>query len=322
MKSQPLKKILLLSILSTTVISSFSENIHSTIVYYPILEDSLHTFIVKASINNTDSALFVLDTGTTGGRITLDSAFFFDNKIDKTNIHVVSSKLRRFYWDQYYEGDISVSIGSRTVKAREIYVRNRIHSYHSKKDDPVGVIGSEFFRDKMTIIDFENNRIAFVDSLPDVSDYDTLHFLPPRGKITPPIKDQKFVQINGFKNKQGKTCSARLLFDTGSSVTGLLFKGSYANTIRLPQKVDQVETHYPRYYLDSLTFGNKLLYHVPVRRTQGIYDIYEHLGGGDGLLGIPLMKRFNFILDYKNDILYYKPNKWFDIKNKKLAPTK
>lgn len=317
MKLATLKKIILSVILSTTVIGVLSENKYAAPVYYKIIENSLHVFIVKAAINNTDSALFVLDTGTTSGRITLDSAFFFDNKIDKTNIHIKPNKMRRFFWDQYYGGDISISIGSHTFKSKEIHVQNRSHMYFNTKDDPVGVIGSEAFRDKMTIVDFENNLIAFVDSLPDTSDYDTIHFLPPRGKITPLIKDQKFVQIKGFKNKQGKTCSARLLFDTGNSVTGLLFKGSYINNIMLPEKVDQVETGYPRYYLDSLTFGNKLLYNVPVRRQLGGFDIYEALGGGDGLLGIPLMKRFNLILDYKNNILYYKPNKWFDVKNKK-----
>ena len=102
------------------------------------------------------------------------------------------------------------------------------------------------------------------------------------------------------------------LFNTGSTLTGITLKTSFVADIDLSKhKVDNLPLsgHY-RWYQD-VTIGD---YHtatnVPIRCVSNkTLDKSESPKDGDGLLGIPLLKRYNIIADYKNNVLYLQPIK-------------
>jgi hypothetical protein len=183
-------------------------------------------------------------------------------------------------------------------------------------------MGEEIFSDKITIIDYDKNKIAFTDIFLADSNYIALPMYAPRKKIK---YNQKFIKIDGFNEKNGGTKSGFFLLDLGTSKGGIILKSDFAKKISLDIKKADIlpsfhnlfEKDY-RWYLDSLKAATLLLHNVPVRLVKHAgFDRLDALEGGDGLLGLALLKRFNMILDYKNNILYLKPNKYFKEKNKK-----
>jgi hypothetical protein len=59
--------------------------------------------------------------------------------------------------------------------------------------------------------------------------------------------------------------------------------------------------------IDSLFFGSQLLFDVDIMTSASDGDPISSLEGGEGLLGYEVLKHFYIILDYKNNMLYLKP---------------
>ena len=273
--------------------------------------DSAILFVTKACINDSVYGEFILDTGYNSEKMIFDSTFFY-NHVDTTNLVRVKPKYKQFYWQAFYEGEVNIRIADHSFKVTKIEVTNRYRDNYMG----IGLIGAGAFLNKMTIIDFDKNRIAFVDTLRIDSSYTAIPLYPPRERH----KDngtQKFVEIDGFVDNKGEKQQGRFLFDTGSWVTGLRLKMDFEKSLGLPLENAVIKKNDLMWRIDSLFIDSIQINKVPVRRTHKPqrFDRYDALAGGDGLLGMPLIKRFNIILDYKNDILYLKPNKWFPLKN-------
>jgi hypothetical protein len=284
------------------------------IAFIPLIEDPNPYNLIKvnAKVNNSKQAPFILDSGTAGSIIVIDSVFFYNN-VDTANLIRVKPKFSMYYWQAFYDGKILVCIGEHKFYVSHIEVCNmkRFYSY----DEIYGLIGEDIFLNKITLIDFDENKIAFVDTLTVDSVYKKMPLFPPRvlSKSKNTI-NQKFVEVDGFYKKNIKE-KGLFLFDTGHWPTGLQLKNSYAKDIQMKNKI--IKENNFMWRIDSLCIGNSInVNKVPVRKViNADLDRYEALEGGDGLMGMALIKRFNIVLDYKNNMLYLKPNKWFSIKN-------
>jgi hypothetical protein len=284
----------------------FGASAQTLVDYQPLVDDPYNCITVMASVNNSKAGDFILDTGTTTGGIKIDSIFFY-NEIDTSNLVRVEPKHILNYWQVFYKGDISISIGTHRFRVKEIEVTN-MHYYKYEDYYACGIIGAEAFMNKITVVDFDRKRIAFTDSFPIDSSYTAVPLLPSLVLPSATTENQKFIEMTGFTDNKGRKLKGHFLFDTGNSVTGLMMKGSYAKKL-FPQGVNRIR-------IDHLSMGDVHINKVSVERVkEGEFDRFEALAGGDGLLGMAIIKRFNFIADYKKNILYLKPNKWFLLKN-------
>lgn len=269
---------------------------------------------VQASVNGSNvMGTFLVDTGRSDEvGITIDSTYFF-NHVDTTGLKRINPTYKMHYWRMYYEGDIRITIDNYSfhVKRLEVFNQRRL-----RPGILTGVIDVSPFLNKYTVIDYDNNRIAFVDTILIDSTYSVVQLHRARVKKTI-SESQRFVEIDGLEIKSGKTISGRFLLDTGFTTTGLMLKTSFANRLKTPTKTAAVGDHI-RWYVSPLQIGDIQINNVPMRRVKkGAIDRFVMLEGGDGLLGHSILSRFQIIIDYKHDKLYLKPNKKYYERNNK-----
>ena len=283
--------------------------IQDSIKYMPFTSASGLTIVVKATFDSNKSGDFILDSGG-GITLVIDSSFFYEN-VDATNLVQVIPRGNMYYWRTYYEGDINVSIGYHQFKVSRIEVRSWT-TPHDGDENIKGIIGEAAFLNKITVINMEKSEIAFVDSIIVDSTYHAIPLHKPLNETKKHLKHQRYVQIGGFTDKKGNKKSGSFLFDTGNARTGIVLKTSFAANLDFSKnKVEHlVESGYYRWYQNVMIDNRFEATKVPIRRVSSkIFDEYERLVHGDGLLGMPLLQRYNIIADYKNDILYLQPIK-------------
>jgi len=275
------------------------------IVYLPIVPTSNNRLVVEATVDGGKSGYFALDSGGSS-KLLIDSAFFYKN-VDTSGLVEVRPRGKMYYWHTYYEGNVNVSIGYHSFNVSHIEVREWLPVHDGS--NIVGIIGEEPFLDKITVINFQENKIAFVDSLQIDSSYHAIPFLRYAGLVEG-AKNQRFISIGGFSDKKGNKKSGKFSFDTGNGLTGVLLQSSFADDLDLSTKrVDDLkETSFLRWEEDLIIGNDLLATKVPVRRyRKDAVDIFSEHKESNGLIGMPLLKRYNIIADYKNDVLYLKP---------------
>ena len=182
------------------------------------------------------------------------------------------------------------------------------------------MIGHFAFDDKMTVIDYDNKKIAFVDSVCIDSSYYSIKLQPSR-QITDNNRHLRYVEINGFKDKRGNAIPSLFLLDTGNAVTALYMNRKFGINIgNMKKNLKKVHAtllanneyvYHWSFKLDSISIGNFNLLELPARYMVDTFDPIEALEGAEGLLGIVVLRRFNMIIDYRNNMFYYKPNNFF-----------
>ncbi|MDA8692922.1 aspartyl protease family protein [Saprospiraceae bacterium] len=177
-----------------------------------------------------------------------------------------------------------------------------------------GILGARFFRGLIVEIDYKKKIIVLYKSLPKK------------------VLKSKYVKLNSsfLKHKpyvnctienNGDTISAEILIDTGAAVPFLLFL-SEESKMSLPEnyivgnlgrglggdivgymgKTDNYSLHKQFVFNDLITS----------------YQLYEPdtlnniVVARDGLIGNPLLERFNIVIDYVREEVYVKPNKRFN----------
>lgn len=168
------------------------------------------------------------------------------------------------------------------------------------------VLSWRSFEDKILEIDYDNNILIIHDELPDLSsDYSILET-----KMISGIPYVKCVLSIGEKDVQGW-----FGFDTGGNGE-LLMSQKFASENQLNGLMKQIGsakatgssgiTHDLKIVkLPKLKLGNYELYRIPL----GIYDEDPEGVSDNEVLGNNILKRFNCIIDFKNNQIYMKPNK-------------
>lgn len=270
---------------------------------------------LNACLNSSIYGEFALDNGM--GISLLDSAFFYSN-FDLSNYKLVDSTSYYYFQHQEYIGEITVKIGNYYFTLTNFLVKN---CNKLGIPDLNGIIGINAFLDKITSINFDSQTISFFDTLPSTINYNRIPLLPSKNKM---IKTSKFIEVALF-DTVGKKISGHLQFDLGCNGVDLLVKKSFARLLRKTiysnnkeailatvQKANtkfwKLETaHIGKFYLTDIQLATTciLLKGGTEIDAMSLYD------EGDGYVGFNLLKRFNIIIDYKNNFLYVKPSKFY-----------
>lgn len=265
---------------------------------------------VEVSFNDSISGNFILDTGAPANGLIIDSAFFFDN-IDVSKLERQDLK-RATPYCAYYKGDMVLSVGGISYHIEDVFVKDYKYMAKMVKGYPyIGLIGEDIFLDKYTILDIDNKKIAFMDSLVIDSSYMAVAMYPPDTNTEWP--NRKMIKITGFKDNEGNIKTGRFIFDTGCSPLSVFMKSDFGQDVVIDNSWESQSRLICN--VDSLRIGAMNIDNVMIGKplhSSEIAWLETNLRSGDGLIGMPLIVRFNMILDYKHNILYFKPSKYFD----------
>ena len=124
-----------------------------------------------------------------------------------------------------------------------------------------------------------------------------------------------------FSLTNGATFSGKALFDTGNAKSPLTINSLFKEENHLIEKIESVfstasegfntrENSKPA-IIATLKFGNFTFSKIPIHLSESKEGVLAWKGYL-GLLGIELISKFNFILDYKSKKIYYRPNDNFE----------
>jgi hypothetical protein len=281
--------------------------------YVDLYDDPYGFLSTEATFNDSAKGVVVLDNGSTSGIIKIDSTFFYRH-IDTTHLERKKLRYKMFYWRALYSGNINITIGGHRFSVNEIEVYNLSALY--KESTMVALIGVEAFENKISLIDFETGQIAFVDTLTVDTSYVAIPLLTPVSEKKTRNR-QRIIAVNGFYDKKKNPIPTRFLFDLGCSATGLRIKNSILKKIANPRR--DITERSSRghggslnkdiaWRSDSLSLANFMINNLPMRAYDPEWDPLEALSDADGLMGLSLLRRFNIMVDYRNNILYVKKN--------------
>lgn len=275
---------------------------------------------IKAILSDTIKGEFAIDNGM--GITIIDSAFFY-TKFDTTKFEYNGNVMGIL---KEYKGNISITIEDYKYTLNRFIIQNCNKIGATKVN---GIIGSELFLNKIIYIDFDQQLITFSDSVIIDTQYTKINLFPPYFTVKNTVSNAKFIKITGYSKILGKQVSGHLQFDLGCQGTDLLVKNSFIKQLKAIRRQQIKNTivsgiqkaNVACWILDSIKIGNYNIKDINVNTTflkdEPNIDAMFMFREGDGYLGLDLMKRFNLITDYKNNVLYIKPNKSFYEKQKK-----
>lgn len=271
---------------------------------------------ISVSISDTVSGQFAIDNGMFC--TTIDSVFFY-TKFDTSKFVYRGNPYKGISNDiREYTGNISLKICNRIVNIKRFMVRN------CKKMGPVkidGIIGEELFVGNVIYIDYDNQEIEIIDALIDSANYFKIKLHPPLGKKAFTTTNSKFVKVHCYDSNK-KEIIGHLQFDLGCIGTDLFLKREYFNRLSSIKSASNgsaliysfQKSNVETWILDSVKIGNisnrKILATTAfVLINQKNVDPLCMFTEGDGYLGLNILKRFNVIVNYKDNLLYIKPNR-------------
>jgi predicted aspartyl protease len=173
-----------------------------------------------------------------------------------------------------------------------------------------GVIGSNILKNFVVKIDYTKLQITLIPQQ---------KFRPPsKFEVLPmPVDRTKPYLDVGLKLPNRSPTSARLLLDTGASLSGLLY-ATERNEIEIPDTIitgvlgaglgGSLRGYMGK--LELLAFGTYRFENIltSYQRIEGV-DSLLVMRNKDGILGNAILSRFTLYLDYQNEQLYMKPNR-------------
>lgn len=260
-----------------------------------------NSIYLHCKVNKTENVKFLFDTGANGSAINSNSK----KKVNLTINGKSENKGSNGVNTVDYSDHNTVQFGN-IVKTD---VSLTMIPYEKANFD--GVFGTDLMKGKIIEIDYQKNVIRFYDENDlaiDFSGYEKmkLHM----------IDDYPAVESTIMANN--KEYSGFFGLDSGAD-DALTIASPYAKENAL---VDQMKTIgkataqgsdgsvyvMPVVLCPSITFAQKYLYNVPITlsgSTEGI-DSTEKMAG---FFGNKFLKRFNTIIDFKNEYIYFKLNK-------------
>lgn len=273
-----------------------------------VLEDNLIFF--KASIKGIKDTLnFVFDTGAS--MCVLDSTIAAENKIEPFTENMATGASGSTDYKIASMEEFQVK-GLKLSKLNTVLV-NLSHLKHGLSID--GIIGRDFLFNYATKIDYDKKELIFYN---EISEVKTIY----KNKLTYNL-DWGIPQIPiGIKLKSGEEFEGNVLMDSGAGLNFMLNSNItrdnnllesfnpkiHTSSTSLTGEDDEYESS-----LHSLSFNNEEHLDVPVHiplSTAGV----NATPGLLGILGNGIMKRYNWVFDYKNQTAYYESNTFKDEK--------
>ncbi|MBP2615345.1 retropepsin-like aspartic protease [Chryseobacterium jejuense] len=269
-----------------------------TLIPFSLENNSVY---LQCRVNAVDNVKFLFDTGADGSVINI-------NAKKKVNLKI---------------GGKSENKGSNGVNTVDYSSHNTVQFGDIQKTDVLftlipygevnfdGVFGTDLMKGKVIEIDYHKNVIRFYDENDtsiDFSGYEKmkLHLI------------DNYPAVESSITVNGKEYSGYFGLDSGADdaltiASPYARKNSLANTMKTIGKAaaqgsDGSVYEMPVVLCPSITFAHQFLYNVPITlssSTEGI-DASEKMAG---FFGNGFLKRFNTIIDFKNQSIYFKLNK-------------
>ncbi|GLB47991.1 pepsin/retropepsin-like aspartic protease family protein [Neptunitalea lumnitzerae] len=256
----------------------------------PLTLNQQNTMYVKAVFNHKDTLNLNFDTGTTELILTTE-----------TLEHKLSTP------PALYNTFYNVKIGNTTY-------RSKVYDAALSGHDTDGRFGWDFFKNKVVELNYNTNILVVSPSIPkyvqEDNSYTTLNMMP--------FKD--LLMIKGTIAQNNIKVKDSFLFDTGYQRTAMLDR-EVMDTKDFPyQEMETIKKVIMKgaqgnqipvitANLQSLTLGDYELNNVPIQLLTANKPMK---GVAIHILGNEVLKRFHLFLDFKNYLVYLKPNKLFE----------
>ncbi|WP_147322045.1 hypothetical protein [Mucilaginibacter conchicola] len=264
---------------------------HDTI---PFILTAHEAISFKAVVNDKDTVLLHFDTGSWGLRLTKDAI------INKTGL--LTDRANPDF--EKLAKVTKLQIGSLT------YTNPEFEMTGNTARDMDGRFGWTLFEGKQVELDFDKS-LMIVHSGKLIK--------APKGYVRSELNfDHSFMIVKGFMIKGSQQLSGNFLMDTGAE-SSIILDSTWAARTQFASGLPLLRTivlHDPRgnefktqvvqapaFELNGLKLQNVPTQILGTRNPTGLP--LNYLGGG-------VLKRFNMILDFKNDCIYWKPNKLFN----------
>ncbi|SEL99892.1 hypothetical protein SAMN04487910_3857 [Aquimarina amphilecti] len=274
-----------------------SEIIDNQNVTIPFELTPYNNIKIKTVLNKRDTLFLKFDSGTTGLLLTHDAIKEKTNLLDdKKEITPTKNYVK-------LKTPASLQIGELIWNDLEIYPVK-----HSGQGTD-GRFGWDLFKDKIISLDYDKNLLTIHDELPDVKGYS-------KSKLEP-VKT--ILCINGVINVQNKNYTSRFLFDTGYQKS-LLLDSIIVKEQSFPKDLKVIKINQLRNGAGDI-FITKVV-EIPTLNIAGqdIHKLPTQLlnrenpaGIKTHILGNELLKRFNTILDFRNNTIYLIKNTLFEM---------
>ncbi len=265
------------------------------------------TMMIQLSINHEKISNFILDTGASVTILDDDIAEFLKLKMQDKEFNSI--------------GASGVSKSRNRTTGQQISITEKVQL----KDIPIsvtdlshlgevnGITGFDLFRNYVSKIDFDKQKITFYKKKgrPDTEGYLAVNFV--ETYCTPEVDIS-------FTLKNGEVFSGKALFDTGNTASPLIVNSPYKSQQNLLSKFESLvtlesrginsESQSVQGVIKSLKIGDFELGEMPISLSntkEGVLSWEGYLG----LLGLNYISKFNFIIDYHRKYIYLKPNSSF-----------
>lgn len=192
-----------------------------------------------------------------------------------------------------------VTIGNQNYKEIEI-----LGISYPEEDLLDGIIGWDFFKDKIVQIDYDYKELLIFDNLPELSKGYKKHKLKY-------INGLPYIEILVYKGK--KKVKIWAMLDTGyNSILKVYYKTVIENKLSNEFQVIGESTSYGTdgnivksdlVLVPKFDIGGFKIYNMPADLIKTKVD-----SPNPALLGGNLLKRFHMVLDFKGKVVYIKPN--------------
>lgn len=252
---------------------------------------------IKGFINQSDTLNLVFDLGA---NITVINK----TKMESKNVNI---KFDTLVLNEGGNGasEESKSLNNVVTIARKNYSGKDVLGISYPKSEKLdGLIGWDFFEDKIVEIDFESKELLILDKLPDYY----VRYSKNKLKF---IRDLPYIKAIVYKGK--KKVKIWSMIDTGYNSTLKVYYTTVIENKLLNEyqilgeststSSDGVVAKSDNVLLPRIEIGGYEIYNVPV-------DLVKTKVNSNipGLFGGNLLKRFHIILDFKNKDVYVKPN--------------
>lgn len=274
-------------LLFSSTLFSQSETISDTI---EMKINEQNTIYVKAVFSNIDTLTLNFDTGTTELILTNDTR---QNRI-KTSVEL---------YDKFYD-----------LKIGNINYSTKVYDAELTGHGTDGRFGWDLFKDKVVELNYDKDLMVVHSKMPK-----SIEGSKDFSKLSMEFYREYFFLISS-EIKQGKSSEKDFfLFDTGYQRTAMLDNELLAEKKFPAHKMKVIkkaimkgaqgnEIPVTTANLEQLAIGKFKLKNVPVQQTTANKPVR---GKNIHILGNEVLKRFNIFLDFRNKVVYLRPNHLF-----------
>ncbi|MDN3672501.1 clan AA aspartic protease [Flavobacterium branchiarum] len=269
--------------------SSFAKNVVNDTI--PFIINNQNTIYVKAVFNKKDTLNLNFDTGT--------SELILTNDVLKNRLNSEIKLYSTFY----------------NLKIGKTNYQTKVYDAQLSGHDTDGRFGWDFFKDKVVELNYDKNIIIVHSEIPKYVLKDDAYT-----KLAIKFFDNVF-SVESIISQSGIEIKDRFLFDTGYQRTAML-DNDLLNAEKFPiEKMKEIkrvimkgaqgnEIPVITSNLEKLIIGDYELKNVPIQKLTS----YKPLKGVNiHILGNEVLKRFNTIFDFQNNIVYLKKNKLYNV---------